>query len=603
MAGPFTTNPNPAREVTQVGQRGGFDTLVPASSSVGAVANLLGTATRVIGEVEKDKAQEELRGKLGAVTKALQASKFPDAPEGDLLTAEGMTNPINKGAIKEMQRIVNAGMQGKLPQYAVVERVNVILNDAVSAAPEWRDELNTVAREMMGFSPQAEMMNQLLAAPKTGTKRLTTTEQWMEEADALGIPFEQFRQMKLTGMQNTLQKGQYDLLKDQGQYDTSVALKDGLLSAGTLAEQGLAVLQTSIASGKPMNVEQYKAAILTAKTSEMQRLVSGFKPGTDITVLNAAKDQLDQAYDGMLSLADNQDALTLLTKHNKLFVEVAKDQSYQIPGFGQVLAVLGTSGADAVMSALERFGDNPKAFEMFRRSGQEGSGAVNMAFAFGATMDSLKRMQAGTPPADVQQAKVDMWTLSTVLAQNNIDPAKGSSFVTRLIDVGFANETGNYGSLKSLANPRVVNNVTKSKEAHGAIINLYNSEYTRLLNEYDALAADGKIPKEGIRVEGNVIQATPVQGRVQSGGVTQAFDTWVRKMNNLNDFAVKYKSVGVLPASSFTTVANQVGELLKREKPGITDVDGSNPALDTETVVFKTDPVTGKPVRATIKEE
>lgn len=588
-SGPFAVNPNSAREIAPVEQRGGFSTIVPASDSVGAAANLLGTVAKVVEGVEKDKAQEKLRSQLGAVTKALQASKFPDAPEGQLVTEEGMANPINRGAIKEMQRIVNAGMQGKLPQYAVVERVNVILNEAVSAAPEWRDELNQVAREMIGFNPQAELMNQLMAAPRQGAGGKTERQKLEERADALGIPFETLQSIELQRVKGEAEKLQFGLDKERGEYDASAAARDSYLAAGDVAQEAMAFIQSRIKSGESINPDEFKAIMSTARERQKQRMLSGLGPNVPVSVLNSAMGQLDSVYNGFLGLADNQDALSIVTKHNQKFVAMAQKGVYDIQGLGQVLAIAGPQGLDAVLSAMDRYSSNPKALQMFMKSGQKGSGALNMAGMFAGMTDAVNRFNAGQPAATDEQRRMDLVTGQALLTQKGLTGANAAPLLSWMREAGKDKAGGDYGSVKMLSDNTVVSSLSKVKETHPELINIFNSEMARLTAEYDRLAAGGYIPQGGVKAEGATLAPAPFVSQRDDNGASTSYNNWVRKMNNLVSYADKYRSTGVFPDSMYKGAGDVAAQMNGREKPGVTKTDGTTTAAPQAAVKFVQD--------------
>lgn len=595
--GPFQVDPNSAREIGAVQQRGGFDTLVPASNNVGAVADLVTQVATVATQVNKDAAKDKLRSELGAVTKALQASKFPDAPEGDLVTEEGRVNPVNQGAVKEMQRIVNAGLQGKLPQYAVVERVNVILNDAVAAAPEWREELNGVAREMLGFSPQAELMNQLLAAPRKGTGGKTELEKLQEEADALGLPIETLRSLKVQKIQSEAERLQLDLAKDKGEYGAAEAARESYISAGEVTQAALGFLQQRLKAGQPINPDEYKAVLTGARETLRQRMLRGLGPGVSVTTINAMSDQLDQVTNGLMNLADNQDALSLLVKHNKTFVAMSEKSVYDIQGLGQVLAIAGPGGVDAIMSALDRYSSNPKALQMFMKSGQPGSGALNLATLFRNMTDSITRMQGGLDSTTDEQKKVDIVTCQALLQQKGLTGAQATPVMNWLRKAGKDAGGGDSVTIRALSDGKVVSQLSKVKEAQPELINIYNSELARLTQEYDTFSASGYIPKGGVTVDGANIAAAPFVNQRDDNGASAKYNDWVRKMNNLLDYGSKYGATGVFPESVYVGTAGVAASLNGRAKPGITQTDGTTTPPPQASVQFVRDPATGAIVR------
>lgn len=587
--GPFQVDPNSARPIADIQLRGGFDTLVPQGSRVGDAAEAITQVAQVVEGVNKDRAKEKLRTELGAVTRALQASRFPDSVEGDLITQEGRNNPINQAAIKEMQMIVNAGLQGKLPQYAVVERVNVLLNDAVSAAPEWREELHQVAREMMGFNPQAEMVNQLLSQPRAGSGRLTAAEKLQEEADALGISVDSLRSIRVQELQTGAEMAQLALAKSRGEYGAAEAARESYLSAGELTKVALGQIQASVKSGQPLDVERFKATITQGREQLKQNMLNSLGPGASVSTINAMMDQLDSVTDGLFKLADDRDALAILTKHNKTFVSMSEKDVYAIQGVGQMYAILGPRGLDAVMSALDRYSSNPKALQMFMKSGQPGSGALNLATMFKGMTESVTRMESGVESTTDEQKKLDLITGQALLQQRGLTGGQAAPIMSMMRRVGMGKEWGEYGTIKAMSDGKVVSELSKVKEVHGELINIYNSELARLTLEYDSLASRGYIPKGGVTTDGTAIQTAPFVNQRDDNGASAAYNDWVKKVNNLTNFASKYSGTGVFPKTVYNGLTALAADLNKREKPGITDDTGKTAPTQQTVVKFGRD--------------
>lgn len=561
MAGPFQVNPNSAQDIAPAQQSGGVNTLVPRSSFLSDTAQLLGSVAPVVEQVEKQKAQDELRGNLTSITSALKAARFPNV-QTELFTEEGLVNPANKAAIGELQKIANAAIQGKMPLQFAMERMNVVINDAVTAAPEWAPELNQVARDMLGFSPQHRMVQELFSAP--GKAELTAEQKGMEqakqEAAKLGISVEEWQGIQLQTAKGALEKQQMTIRKMGNEYDANVAARDVQLSSGDLAMQFMGHIREQLASGGLQDPQQTKALVTNAYNQERQRLIANVPPGTDIGVLNANLKVLDDQMNSLMSLADNSSALTYLTNNNKLIQEIAKNDVYALEHVGPIFAVAGSEGGIALMNAINRYKDNPAAQRLFKKSGQEGAGLWNLADQLTATRRALGRYQEKAPASSDQDRVADVQTGAALLEQKGL---KGTDAVPLIEWV--RQSGGDTVSILNMKQNRLVSNLSAVKEAHPAIINMYQSELARLQMEYDQLAQQGAVPSGGVVVNGNAIQAGPQVSARDDAGLSAQYNAWVKKMNNLTDYAVKYQSTGVIPTSVFGGVKDVVTGLNERK--------------------------------------
>jgi hypothetical protein len=515
----------------------------------------------VIEQVEKQKAQDELKGNLTSITSALKAARFPNV-QTELFTEEGMVNPANKAAIRELQKLANASIQGKLPLNFAIERMNVVINEAVTAAPEWAPELNQVARDLLGFSPQQRMVNELLSAPgKAGlTAEQKGVEQAKQEAAKLGISVEEWQGLQIQTARGALEKQQMTNRKLANEYDANVAARDVQLSSGDLAMQFMAHMREQLASGGVQDPQQIKALITGAYNQERQRLIANMPTGTDIGVMNANLKVLDDQMSSLMSLADNTSALTYLTNNNKVIQEIAKNDVYALEHVGPIFAVAGSEGGIALMNAINRYKDNPAAQRLFKKSGQGGAGLWNLADQLAATRQALGRYTEKTPATSDQDRVADVTTGAALLEQKGL---KGTDAVPLIEWV--RQSGGDTVSILNLKQNKLVSNLSAVKEAHPAIINMYQSELSRLQMEYDSLAQQGAVPAGGVVVQGNVIQAGSQLSARDDTGLSAKYNSWVKKMNNLTDYAAKYQSTGVMPTSIFAGAGQLVADLNTRK--------------------------------------
>lgn len=558
MAGPFQVDPNSAREISPVSMQGGFQTIVPASSTVRDVANVIGAVVPYIEQTEKQKAQDALQGQLTSVATALKAAKFPNV-QTDLFTSEGMVNPANKAAIKELQKLANASLQGKMPMNYVMERMDLVIKEAVAAAPEWKPELEQAARDLLGFTPQHKMMQELFSDQPT---QLSAAEKGQRDAEQqaakLGITVEEWRGMELQRMKGELQKQQFSLLKSRNEYDANAAAQDVQLSSGDLAMEFSANLREQMSRGGVVNPEESKALIMGAYQREKQRLLANMPRGTDVGVVNANLKVLDDQMNSLLSLADNTSALTYITNNNKFIQEIAKNDVYALEHVGPIFAVAGSEGGIALMNAMSRYNDNPAARELFKKSGQ--GGLWRLADQLASTRKALGRFQDNTPPASDAQRFEDVQTAGALLQQKGLTGAKAVPLLEWVRQSG-----GDTASVAALKQNKLVSSLSAVKEAHPQLINLYQSELARLQQEYDTLTVQGAVPQGGVVVANGVVQGAPQVSFKDDNGNSSKYNQWVAKANLLTDFASKYQSTGVLPSTVFPGTDALVKEFNERK--------------------------------------
>lgn len=546
--GPFQVDPNPAREIAPVSQRGGFDTIVPASNLGAAAGDIINTVAPVIAKQQQEAAAEDLRTNLGSIRDALYAARFPNV-QSTLFTEEGKNNPVNKQAIKELQSLANASLQGRLPQQFAIERMNVVVSQAVAANPQWRDELNQVARDMLGFSPEQRLLSELLAAPSTQAAKLTPAEKGQnklaEDAAYHGMTPEQWQRIVNQQVKLEVDKSTMSVRKLQGEYDANAAVQDAYLSTTTLSGDFMsAIAQEGVRGGVPDPI-QLKQRIATLYNQERQRLLTNLPRGSDISTLNSAFSQLDQQRTALENLADNSSALTYLTQKRQLAGKIAEDKLSALPVVGEVFDALGATAAATLMDSMGRFSADPEKAKLFMQSGQPGAGVWSIGLQLEAAGESVKRYKSGQAPSTKQEALSDVQTSVTLMTQPKLTGADAVPLIEWVRRAG-----GDQASVRGMTQDKVVSNLSKVKEAQAPIINLYQSELARLTTKFDELSRRGAIPQDLSFQEGKVTGGV-TQSRRDDDGASADFNNWARLMTNLLEYGNKYSLVGVLPSTVF----------------------------------------------------
>lgn len=627
--GPFRVDPNSAREISPASQSGGFTTVVPASDLAAPVSNLLGTVAQTVASTEKAKQQEDLRGRLGAIQTALQAGAFPDAPEGSLVTAEGMVNPANVAAIKELERLKNAALQGKLPQFAAVERANVILNEAIAAAPEWREELTSVARSTMGYTPQLELTRQVIELQQGRAASAASLEKEEMKARLEGFTsLQEKSQFNRTVMMEKLQRDRFEDMLTQGKYDANTISQSSRLGASAITADVYLKLGTALAGNQKVDAAQESVRIAQAFNTAMQADLERLPKGTDQSIQDAIVRTYTEQRDTLTQMVRDADYLKMLQRNNTTLKEIFVNTTLNMADVGPLYAMGGWQAVESFVQAVDILDTTKLPPEMLAQFGVRGAGVVNNKGAlFAAANEALLKFQGGKPPANRAERTVGT-AVATGFVQQNTNPelrAKGFDMLTKW---GVEPSGSQYGAIGKLAEDNTVVALRTDKQYHGPLINLYQAELARLQQEYDYLNANGLVPDGGVKVsEGKMVSGSGLPSGAQSAGyqygkppqpqqgaqyvvpntdatVYPEFTKFVRKLQNLNNYGKKYQDVAILTPDMYGSADALAAKFNTREKPGVTKDDGSTAKAPSNVHQFiniggqmhYVDPATGTPV-------
>lgn len=612
--GPFQVDPNSAREISPASQQGGFNTVVPASDLATPVTNLVGAVAQVVAGREKTMQQEDLRGKLGAIQTALQAGAFPDAPEGSLVTAEGRVNPSNVAAIKELERLKNAALQGKLPQFAAVERANVILSEAVTASPEWREELTAVARETMGYAPQVELTRQVSALAES--QRAASLDMQKEEQKALNEGFTSLAEKRAFLRQRMVLEIDKQGLDEEirlGKNIQANAVKHAALSANTITSEILLKLQTAQKNKTAINAQEQNTIMFQAYAKGKAAALEMLPPGTDPAITNQVAKTFDDQFAFASGMVGNSDALKVLELHNKTFKEMSLKDAYANQKFGRALAIGGPQMLTAVATAYNFLKDNPNVTpEVAARLGIEGMGLIHGEDAlFGNIMQAAENSESGAAPQSVEVRRAG-GRLGVSLALAGKDPVTITKALRILEQNGITKDGSRYGVIKWAAEPRVAAAFSENPANHAPLRNHYTEELGRLMLEYTSLVQGGKVPPGGMVVSnGKVIaadgtdkfavdpQAGQYGGTQTSLGFTsgphdspyEQFYKLLRKVNNLNEFGRSYNKLGVMTEDMWGSPEKMVSKFTDA-KLGMDALPKETSAAPNNVVEVRRDPAT-----------
>lgn len=556
---PFAIDPNSAGNVSNVNLRGDFGG-VPQANVVAEVGNLLTTAAAGATELHKTQLTSEVKGDIKAVELALQASRYPSLKES-IFSKEALANPVVKNALGEFTKIQDAVRVGRLPSEYAVDRYNDILQTAVSRSPEFAQELRGAARDAIGFDPHAKFMQNLLQQ----TPEQQAYQQLRKEAAANGFTVEQQIALNQQGavMQNQLVH--YQLLKQQGQYSTSLLAKEAntrlTLTTGIIIQEA----QKQIQQGGIRNPELLNSQIDAAFANETAALVNQLPAGTDPATVNAQISLLNSRRDMYKDMVTNGDLSTILTKHNKLLTEEAVASfAENFPTYFNIRSIAGQEVLMTVMGKAEQFRNNPEAWDNYVKNTREGAelaGALSVAQA----------MERGTqivydqvPATSEQDKKYGALVAATMLQTQGLDTKNYAMAIDKLNALTDEEVTWN-----TLGDRNIATNVARNKDVQGAVINIFRTEAGALTSEFMRLRETGLLPAGGLKLENGKIvvtnealrpgastqtpggrSVTAFTGDI-AGAQVQDVRAFADRFNRAVDIAGRYQRLGVFNESVF----------------------------------------------------
>lgn len=570
---PFQTSGN-VSDIAPVQLKGGF---TPDTGIADAVVDVANTVIPVIRQNLEDSLTEDVSGKIKAVSLALKATRFPSIQDS-VFSEEALANPNVALALKEFTKIQDAAGNGRLPGTFVLERLEIIQNDAIRNAPEFEAEIRGAMRDATGQDPAKTLFSQML---NPATKRQSAQDKAFEQLDIQAIKLGTTRD-KIIGMnqvaaQNKLEQDKYDLSSKEGKYTVNTLGSEVVNRGATIMTDIMADVLAMNTAGTPISPEIQNALIakvnasfgatssaLLAKTSKLN------VPGSVITAEIAP---LTELRDNTINMIKDGTLVKLLNQNSDVIVADAQNTFLNNPVYGKMHAVLGSEGTLKFMEFKKSFGGSQKAEALLQILNSD----ANALFEVDAIMKHAVSIGDGAEleTKAAKQARI------IAAASGAANSAAGDEYQLKAIE-DIKKYGGDELGWSNFANNNMLTATGKSSAVKAVFLNMQASTTAGLSEELVQLAGTPDIQLERLALSeaGLVVTSRPVGDTAFLSTTAQAADaslqTYVRRFNRANTISAKYNGAGILPASRYqgtemywNTIKQAAGDVVK---PKETDV-------------------------------
>ena len=544
---PFQTSGN-VGDIAPVQLKGGF------APSTGVADTLLNVANSVIPLVTQnleDDITDDVTGKIGAVSLALKATRFPSIQEA-VFSEEALANPNVKLALQEFTKIQDAAANGRLPQTFALERLELIQNNAIRNSPEFEEEIRGAMLDATGQDPTKTLFRQLMSTAATKqTAQEKAFEQLDIQATKIGATREEVVAMNQVAAQNQIEQQAFELSAKRGTYTLNTAGAEVTNRGSALVTDIMSTMLEMNTAGVPIGVNEENALIakvtasfgaasaaLQAKTAALN--VSG-------TAIAAALKPLEETRDQTIAMIQDGTLTKLLKQNSDVIKADAQNTFLNNPEYGRMHAILGAEGTLKFMEFKTTFKGNKKAEALLQVLNKEAGGL----FKVDEIMKQTSRIGDGAEvTGGAKQARI------LAAAAGVANHEAGDEFQMKSLE-DIKKYSGDELAWSNFGNNAVLTATAKSAQLRAAFINLQATTTAGLSGDLLTLASDPNVQLERMVLteQGLLIEPRSQAERVGLSATAAASDasmqTYARRFNRANNISAKYNGAGLLPSARY----------------------------------------------------
>lgn len=541
MAGPFA----PIQQQGISEQRLAQTTLPVSAEEAGVgVAKAIGQGLQAgadlnLERVTKQK-QEALNEQLGAVQKGLEVFRFGDEQEVNAFEKAAAGGDRNAARILEEFNAIRAARESnRLPGQAATIRARALLKEAISASPEFEEELRAAARKSLGVSPETEAFRSLLREPAAGKKTEAQKRQEAFNADvqdymrdfggdqdtAIAVIRQRNRlEFNAQLAENDIKIGSFNATKAQ----EFVNARGSALIADTI---GLITQQTKANNGV-FDIASAKLLVRSQVAQVRQQALRGI---SDPKMTGEISKNMQALETTLLKLVEEG---SVENKQTRLFeTGVAMTRAQTFYNYEDLRAFMALPNTDGILKAMEitaQFANNPtigKALGI--------TTPIEQFSAIGANtvLPTITRMRQGEPAADDNEVRVRSFFNREVIKDES---TKEETKVSALMQI--VQDAGEFTAITALDSGQAVAEVVKSGRMRAQVSSLFA---TKLESADATLRETAKRFPDGLVTvrEGRLrIDSTNLPGQLDIKVLRDQIDDY----NRLLDVHDKYVGAGVI---------------------------------------------------------
>lgn len=558
MAGPFSSTGNQAAEIPGVQLQGGFQPTPGIADALNAVASV---AVPAIKKNHIDNLQEDITGQTTSIRKFLKLARNPE-----LLTSEfgveAVENPAVRDALARFVEVRDATTQGKLPGQFALERLEVIQNDAIAAAPEFEQEIRQAMLAATGQSPTKALFSRLLSDQTQGLSAEEKFQQKLsQDARRVGLTVPAFIEANNSVFTAQAEGAEFNRSKINGTMNLrkvagAVNNRSGLIMMDVMQSARLQMTQTGGLTPEftTQLTQQLGASIAAAQAQIIATAGDAVDPAelaTAVAPLVALQEQIEgMIEDGSLkTMAGNTVAL------NKMLI---LGEAMEFKDFAVAHALGGERGFLDVMKFFEN-ATNPQTRALLDKLNPRAAGATLLG-------EITQGVQLVPTPMGVVKQYGQLGTGTAGLGTNVVNERIIAANVA-VQTVGGREEahTAGMSDLEAVSsehawvafdNRKTLAAAMQSKALQAKLIPLQANQTAGLASEYFGLTTLPGFRVDRFEIIGGQLtyKIEGPQGQGQRLEIDNEAPAFVNRFNRANKISSMYSGVGILPASRYTNV-------------------------------------------------
>ena len=568
--GPFASSGNQAGDIAGSQLQGGApSTGATVASGVEKLAKIIIPAVR---ENRTNELQEEVTQQASEVRDFLKLARNPE-----LLTSEfgveAVENPSVRQALADFVKVRNSREQGILPGRFALERLEVIMNDAIADAPAFSKEIRMAMVAATGQDPAKTLFGKLLQEPKAAElsdfeKGQAKVRQKMGELD---MSFEEIQAGGRYKFQNQMRKDQYEIDKRNDVVQIEDIASQAVFAAGESYGELLESLQREKVRSGGIGPD-FGANFLTQLKLEQikvrQRLTKGLNGRLDAQAVEDAMGPLLQWEKDLTFIVENNLMETLIANRVALKQQMITGTLMNNADDATALTIGGKEGFLAFKKFLNEK-DNPTMARLQQQLFDDAANAASLRKAMGSSANGGNivgaNRQFGMPSNDMlvhQYANINDGQFEQLNAQEKTARRMAANFVMRTptasveaIQGAVQTLQGDYG-WRAIQNRDVVATAMKHPIVAQRVVSLQTNQTAALAMAYTTELENlqGFNAKNLEIVGGQLVYKKGEQLRAQDKSEADfEVPAFVARFNRAVTTSNMYSRVGVLSADKYTT--------------------------------------------------
>lgn len=313
------------------------------AQAISAVGSFLGEGVKATQQKRTEEAITGIGESMSVIQSAVESHQESGtrafSESGELLT-EGLPQELAQQtalardrAGKRFGRIAAQVSQGVIPQEAAYLEAEAAVRELITQTPGFSSEIRGMARELLGFDPNAYTMRKLFSMDKQSTEK-TTFEKWQDEANAMsealslaGINMSPDSILALKGQEeiSNIQKTVQENRLVSGDIALGDFIRDEILDQDNTQDVLGEIIRLSMTEGgldDPINLTNSIRQLKLSEASDIQRRAREYRASPSET--QRWIKELDAKWEGVESAIEDSDMINFLTRNVDLSNKIAQ---------------------------------------------------------------------------------------------------------------------------------------------------------------------------------------------------------------------------------------------------------------------------------------